>query len=265
MQKLISKTAGFFANRRLGSIGHLLIKKYIKRYDVSLSEALITNITEYKTFNAFFTRKLKADARPIDQNTNILCSPADGKIVQVGPLSSGRWHIKDQHYPLEPLLANKDLYQRYKDGYSVNIYLSPQDYHRVHMPYDGILKQTIYIKGKLYSVDPERKQSKFINKNERLICEFYNEEIGHFIIMFIGALIVGSIKTVWQELSDKTHSKKIATNSIVINKGMEVGHFQLGSSVLLITEKQCIPAGNTFADVKIKMGQPLLITDCHHV
>jgi phosphatidylserine decarboxylase len=265
MQKLISKTAGFFANRHLGIIARLIIKKYSKHYEINLNEAMVTNIKEYKTFNAFFTRKLKTDARQIDQNTNILCSPADGRIMQVGPLSSGEWHIKGQHYPLKQLLANEELYARYTDGYSINIYLSPQDYHRVHMPYDGQLKQTIYIKGKLYSVDPNRRQSKFINKNERLICEFYNEKIGHFIIMFIGALIVGSIKTIWQDSSDKTHSKKTPEEEIIIKKGAEVGHFQLGSSVLLITEKQFTKAGNTFEDVKIKMGQPLLINDCNHV
>ena len=262
MQHALSKTVGFLANRHLGFITQWAINKYINHFNVDLSDALLPGTKEYKTFNQFFARKLKEGARPIDMTENIICSPSDGKIVQVGKLNAAQWHIKGHHYPLDELLTSKELCDRYQNGYSINIYLSPRDYHRVHMPFDGVLKQTKYIKGKLYSVNPNHKHFKYINKNERLLCEFYNEEIGYFIVMFIGALNVGSINTVWQDCSNS--GRDITVDAIKINKGMELGHFAMGSSILLITEKSFNPCKEASIDGNVKVGMPLLQFDIAH-
>lgn len=262
MQHLLSKSVGFLANRRMGGVTHWAIKKYCAHFNVSLDEALLTDIKQYRTFNEFFTRQLKEGARPVTPDEHIITSPADGLIVQSGKLTDAQWHIKGQHYPLDELLTSEDLCLRYQNGYSVNIYLSPRDYHRVHMPYDGILQQTIYIKGKLYSVNPNHKHAKFINKNERLICEFQDPVIGNFIVMFIGALNVGSIHTVWQSCFNK--GRDLNHNTIKLKKGMELGHFQMGSSILLITEHPYLPADKAIVDSSIKMGAPLLSTETHY-
>jgi len=256
MQHLISSIAGFLADRRMGPVTHWAIKQYINHYNVSLDDALISDIKQYKRFNDFFTRHLKVGARPVADSPSVLSSPADGTIVQAGPLSNRQWHVKGYAYDLAELLTTTELCDRYRDGYSVNIYLSPRDYHRVHMPYDGILKQCIYVKGALYSVNPNHPDAKFINKNERLICEFENEHIGRFIVMFIGAFNVGSINTAWQDYSKENHS--IEPDTIRLKKGAEVGYFKLGSSILLMTEKATHPTDQTIVDHCVRMGEQLL-------
>lgn len=259
MQHLISKTTGFLANRNLGALSHFIIRRYMQHYQVDLSDALIQNIKQYQNFNEFFTRKLKTGARPIDPEPNIMCSPTDGLIVQCGQLQQQQWTIKNHCFSLDALLMSPTLAKRYQHGYSVNIYLSPKDYHRIHMPFDGRLTQSNYIKGALYSVNPNHRHLKFINRNERLLCEFYNEQIGHFIVMMIGAFNVGSIHTVWP------HSRNPQTytqdQGIQLNKGDEMGYFAMGSSVLLISE-QPYQACQAIAENKaIRMGQALIKTD----
>lgn len=254
MQHFISSITGFLANRQLGALTRWGIRRYIKHYSVCMDEALLSDIKHYKCFNDFFSRQLKPGARPICQDQNIIASPADGMIVQRGPIIARQWQIKGFSYDLKELLGSKSLCDKYQHGYSVNIYLSPRDYHRVHMPYDGVLDHCIRIPGNLYTVDPAATASKHINKNTRVLCEFKNSDIGDFIVMLIGAFNVGSINTVWQDM-------RVAQDSMRLLKGAPLGHFLLGSSVLVLTQSSVKPCKSVNPGDTIKMGQPLLHAD----
>jgi phosphatidylserine decarboxylase len=177
-----------------------LINLFISQYDVNMSEALAEDPASYKNFNAFFTRELKPDARPITEGSDIIVSPADGAVSQLGNISYGRiFQAKGQSYSATELLGgNSELASEFDDGAFATIYLSPKDYHRVHMPIAGTLRETIYIPGDLFSVNQTTAENvpRLFSRNERLVAIF-DTEVGPMAMVLVGAMIVAGIETVW--------------------------------------------------------------------
>ena len=196
----LSTFAGWVANCRIKWLKNFLIKDFIRRYKVDLSIAKDENIENYPDFNSFFTRKLKNAARPIVAGNNKITSPVDGTISQIGKIKEGSIiQAKNHTYSLKDLLAGReDLTKDFFNGGFATLYLAPKDYHRVHMPVSGTLTETIYIPGKLFSVNQETTNNleNLFALNERLVCIFETKS-GPFAVILVGAMLVSGIETVW--------------------------------------------------------------------
>ena len=219
-----------------------LINLYISLFKINLKECERESIDEYETFCDFFTRKLKKDVHKIDKNKDSVVSSCDGKILEYGKIKNNSIvQVKGKYISVDDLLGdNKDLRNEYIDGSFVTIYLSPKDYHRVHMPLDGKLSKTTYVPGRLYSVATHAVNTikNLYSRNERLVCSFKNNEI-YFTVVFVAAINVSSIETVWSgEVSPPAPKKVIKSNydkkKINIIKGEELGMFKSGSTVVLL-------------------------------
>lgn len=237
-QAFLSRLAGRLANCENPAIKNKLISLAIKRFKIDLSDALIEDPKAYTSFNAFFTRRLKPQARPIDQNDHSIVSPADGKITQAGEITHGRLiQAKDKTFSLKALTANTHTAD-YTD-FAV-IYLSPSDYHRVHMPLDGQLTRMIYIPGKLFSVSELTAENidDIFAKNERLIC-YFDTVIGEIAVIFVGAMLVAGIETAWHKLVAPNYYNKVThfdykDQNLHFNKGDEIGLFNFGSTIITL-------------------------------
>lgn len=236
-QATLSKLAGFLASRRWGLVTTAGIRCYIKYYGIDMSIAQEPNPACYANFNLFFTRKLKADIRPINQNATTMISPVDGTLLQLDQVSGENIIIKGQSYALDELLNCPLLAKAYQNSFIMQAYLSPKDYHRIHMPLSATLKRCVFVPGQLSSVNPGRKQGlAYITKNRRMIAEF-SSDFGDFIIIMIGALNVGDIQTAW---GDSFESSPKLTNTIdtpiTFQKGDYFGQFLLGSAIVTLTQ-----------------------------
>ncbi|TXR54980.1 phosphatidylserine decarboxylase [Reinekea thalattae] len=262
----ISRLAGALANCSWKPVRLGLIRLFSKRFKVSLAEAEISNLEQFANFNDFFTRALKPEARPIDARANQWVSPADGVISQLGEIDDGKiLQAKQHNYSLLTLLGNdSEMAKRYHNGQFMTVYLSPKDYHRIHIPADATLVKTIHVPGKLYSVN--QLTSETVNglfaKNERLVCEFESAE-GRFVMVLVGAMIVASIETRWagvitpikKQLSYADFSN---AQPISFSKGDEIGRFRLGSTVIVAFEPNAINfAASLCAGSEIHMGQAI--------
>ena len=219
-----------------------LINLYISLFKINLKECERESIDEYETFCDFFTRKLKKGVHKIDKNKDSVVSSCDGKILEYGKIKNNSIvQVKGKYISIDDLLGdNKDLRNEYIDGSFITIYLSPKDYHRVHMPLDGKLSKTTYVPGRLYSVATHAVNAikNLYSRNERLVCSFKNNEI-YFTVVFVAAINVSSIETVWSgEVSPPAPKKVIKSNydrkKINIIKGEELGMFKSGSTVVLL-------------------------------
>lgn len=222
----------------------LLIRRFIKTYNVNMDEAT-AEADSYPSFNAFFTRALKAGARPVADTAKFVLSPADGAISQLGRIESGRiFQAKGQDYTVRELLAGDSaLAEKYDDGMFITVYLSPRDYHRVHMPVNGTLQYTTYVPGDLFSVNQTTVAGvpRLFARNERLVCVF-DTELGQLASVMVGAMIVAGIATVWAG-PETAHGKEIQTRHYpapavqpppTLDAGAEMGRFMLGSTVILL-------------------------------
>lgn len=218
-----------------------LIASVVRRYDVDMSEAEQPDAFAYPTFNAFFTRALRADARPLaNEPTAILC-PADGRISQSGPIHDGRiLQAKGREFSVAEFLAGDDDTRIYTDGSFVTVYLSPRDYHRVHMPLDGTLQHTVHVPGRLFSVAPFTVAAvpRLFARNERLICHFHGEA-GPFVVAMVGAMLVSGIETVWNGVEIPPYARRVTRRAwhdadIHLSRGEEMGRFNMGSTVILL-------------------------------
>ena len=217
-----------------------LITWFIKRYNVNMSEARLEDPSAYRHFNDFFTRELKAGARPLDTSEKSVLSPADGAISQLGAIEHGRiFQAKDHSFSLLELLGgNTERAAPFMGGSFSTVYLSPKDYHRVHMPLTGILREMVYIPGRLFSVNQTTAEHvpELFARNERVACIFDTEQ-GPMAVVLVGAMIVASIETVWaglitppmRELRSYDYSQT-ARQPITLEKGAELGRFKLGST-----------------------------------
>jgi phosphatidylserine decarboxylase len=246
-QHLLTWLAGWLSTRRWAWLKNWEISYFINRYNVDLSAALNSNPLEYPDFNSFFTRHLKPGLRPIVQEPNEVACPADGCVSQMGRIESDRlFQAKGFHFTLSDLLGgNAPLADEFRDGQFSTIYLSPKDYHRVHMPYTGTLRETIFIPGQLFSVNQQTAAEvpNLFARNERLVCIF-DTDVGPMAVIFVGAMLVGSICTTW----GTTPSKKISRQTFLstgpgmirIERGEELGYFKMGSTVITLFSKEKI-------------------------
>lgn len=242
-QHLISRLVGRLANSRRPFLKTWFIGWFAKRYNVNMQEAAQSDLTAYETFNSFFTRALKPGARPILGSDQDLICPADGAISQLGLIEGGAvLQAKGRHYSVQALLGgDATLAQTFAGGSFATVYLSPRDYHRVHMPVTGRLRKMIYVPGQLFSVNTltsERVDGLFA-RNERVVCIF-ETDIGPMALVLVGAMIVAGVETVWSgHVCPEQHvpfdvDYTDANNPVVLKKGEEMGRFKLGSTVVAV-------------------------------
>ena len=242
-----------------------LIRRFVRSYDVDMSEAE-RPLGEYRSFNDFFTRALKPGARPLADATRHVLSPADGTISQLGRIRAGRvLQAKGHDYTVTELLGgDAALAARFGDGDFVTVYLSPKDYHRVHMPADGTLRATSYIPGDLFSVNTATAAGVpgLFARNERLVCLFENERVGPFVSVMVGALIVAGIETVWSGRITRPHDRRPVSSepgeAVRLEAGAEMGRFLLGSTVILLFGEGLVTwRGDLEAGSAVRMGEAL--------
>lgn len=241
----VSRLVGKLAAAETGALTTLLIKAFIKRYKVEMTEAEQPDPASYSSFNAFFTRPLAADARFVVDDAGIAAMPVDGAVSQLGSIDLGRlFQAKGHDYSLLELLGgDKQATQMFDGGQFATIYLSPKDYHRIHMPLKGELKQMTYVPGELFSVNPltVSRVPNLFARNERVITLF-DTEIGPMALILVGATIVASIETVWAGTITPPRAHQIFRwrydhHPIILDKGEEMGRFKLGSTVIALFPK----------------------------
>lgn len=264
-QHALSRFAGWLANSETVWLKNQLIAYFIRNYPADLSEAEITDPFQYPSFNALFTRRLNPRFRPIADGLHDIVSPADGRICTLGKLEDGTLlQAKGQTYQVQDLLGgDEDLSAHFLNGRFITIYLAPHDYHRVHMPVDGHLSEMIYVPGKLFSVNNETVQSvpKLFARNERVICIF-NTNKGRVAVILVGAMIAGSIETLWAGTvtprSPQTILRLNYENGIFLRRGEEMGRFKFGSTVIVLTESETLSFDlGLEAGSKVMMGQKI--------
>ena len=227
---------------------------FVATYKVDLSEAERENVKDYDHFNDFFTRPLKKSSRPISSSP--LISPVDGVVSQAGKINKSEIvQAKGKKYSVSALLDDKSLVIDYFNSFAT-IYLSPKDYHRIHMPCDGDLVSMKYIPGDLFSVNKQTVNNldQVFARNERLVC-FFNTEFGEMIFILVGAIFVGSMQTSWEGQISPPYSKSVKhydykEEEIRLKKGVELGRFNMGSTVIILLS-------NDFPDLSLEEGQAL--------
>lgn len=235
---------------------------FIRAFNVDLSTASNQDIKRFTNFNAFFTRALRHDARPIDTTPNALVSPVDGRFSQLGNIDKGRiFQAKQSFYNCELLLGQHVNSEKYLHGSFANIYLSPRDYHRIHMPIDGELLSVSYIPGRLFSVAPAFVENipRLFARNERVVCEF-KTATGYLAMAFVGAINVAAIDTVWQGriTPNRQRSNSLISKTLVsVKKGDEIARFNMGSTVILLSDTSLTFADKHQTQSAIQMGELL--------
>ncbi len=235
----------------------LLIRSVVSRYGVDLSEAETPDTGAFPHFDAFFTRALRPGARPLDAAEDAIVCPADGRISQAGPVSAG--HIvqaKGRRYTVAELLGDAAAAQRFAAGTAINVYLSPRDYHRVHMPFTGRLVETLHVPGRLFSVAPAMVEDidRLFARNERLVCHFAGSH-GPFVVVMVGALLVSGISTAWDGTVVPPYARQITRrrhDGPVLQRGAEMARFHMGSTVIVL-----LPSGQADLDGPATPGQAM--------
>ncbi len=271
-KQALTALAGRFASAEAGSLTTSVIRWFVGRYKVNMAEAANPDIASYKCFNDFFTRPLKAGARPLAA-ADFLC-PVDGAISQFGTIESDQiFQAKGHRYSTTALLGgDRELAARFENGSFATLYLSPRDYHRIHMPCDGQLTRMIYVPGALFSVNPTtaRGVPGLFARNERLVCVF-ESAFGPFILTLVGATIVGSMATVWHGQVNPPRfpdirewgygesgvaSGDIVRGAVKLKKGAEMGRFLLGSTVVMLFPRNTLKFNPDWAPTRpIRMGE----------
>ena len=235
--------AGWVAGRERGWVTTEIIRRFVAKYQVNMDEALDSNIASYPTFNAFFTRALKPGARPL-ADADLVC-PVDGAISQFGVIDQDQiFQAKGHRYSTTAVLGgNPALAAQFEGGHFATIYLSPKDYHRIHMPCDGVLTRMIYVPGELFSVNPTtaRGVPGLVARNERVVCLFDSPQ-GAFALILVGATIVGSMATPWHGVINPPRTAEVRewvypAGQVSLKQGDEMGRFLLGSTVVMLFPK----------------------------
>ena len=239
-----------------------LIGSIVRNYAVDMSEAAQPDARAYPHFNAFFTRALRPDARLADADPAAVLSPADGRISQTGRIVEGHiFQAKGHSYTAAELLGGDEAAAApYRDGSFINVYLSPRDYHRVHMPLHGTLRETVHVPGRIFSVAPFAVAAipRLFARNERLVCHFDGEH-GPFAVVLVGALLVSSVSTVWDGLvippyASSIRRKSFAGQHITLERCAELGRFNMGSTVIVL-----LPAGRAALDDGLQPQQAVRV------
>ncbi|WP_402721062.1 archaetidylserine decarboxylase [Janthinobacterium rivuli] len=239
----LTNFAGRIAGAKGGAMTTRLIRWFVGRYNVNMDEALDPDITHYTSFNDFFTRALRPDARPLAQ-ADYVC-PVDGRISQFGTIDKDQiFQAKGHNFSTTALVGgDAALAAQFEHGSFANLYLSPRDYHRIHMPCDGRLTRMIYVPGELFSVNPTTARGipGLFARNERVVCVFDTAN-GPFVMTLVGATIVGSMATVWHGVVNPPRTGQVrdwsyANDNVVLKQGEELGRFLLGSTVVMLFPK----------------------------
>ncbi len=263
-KQALTVLAGKLAQAEAGKLTTAVIRWFVKRYQVNMSEAEQNDISHYKTFNEFFTRPLRAKARPLAKAA-FVC-PVDGAISQFGDIQADQiFQAKGHEYSTLAMLAgDRLLAEKFQDGHFATLYLSPKDYHRIHMPCAATLKSMTYVPGDLFSVNPLTAQNVpgLFARNERVICEFDSAH-GTFVLILVGATIVGSMATTWHGVVNPPRVGRINTwtyedQTISFEQGEEMGRFLLGSTVVMLFPKNTLKFNQAWAPAKaIQLGEKM--------
>jgi phosphatidylserine decarboxylase len=272
-KKAMTQLAGAFARARLGRLTHAFIRWFVGKYQVNMDEAAQPDITQYACFNDFFTRPLKAGVRPL-ADAAFVC-PVDGAVSQLGSIAGDQiFQAKGHSYSTQALVgSDATLAAQFTDGDFATIYLSPKDYHRIHMPSAGRLRRMIYVPGDLFSVNPAtaRGVPGLFARNERVVCVFdmpaaAGQTSQQFVLVMVGATIVGSMATTWHGVVNPPRTGHVREwtyddQDIQFEQGDEMGRFLLGSTVVLLWPKNTIglnPAWQAAQPVRLGevMGEP---------
>lgn len=262
-KQLVTTLAGRVAGARGGATTTRLIRWFVGRYKVDMAEAENSDLASYASFNDFFTRPLKAGARPLADADFV--SPVDGAISQFGAIDDH--HIlqaKGHRYTITDLVGgDAALAAPFQHGSFANLYLSPRDYHRLHMPCDGRLMRMIHVPGALYSVNPvtARGVPNLFARNERVVCVFESPEHGPFVMVLVGATVVGSMATPWHGVINAKRTGKLSQwdytdQDIMLAKGEEMGRFLLGSTVIMLFRQDNIVFNPEWAPERpVRLGE----------
>ena len=263
-KQALTAFAGWVAGSQWGSATTGIIDWFVQRYHVNMAEAANPDTASYKSFNEFFTRSLRADARPLAETAFV--SPVDGAISQCGPIDGDQvFQAKGHSYSTQALVGgDAALAAQFQQGEFATLYLSPRDYHRIHMPCAGRLTRMIHVPGELFSVNPTtaRGVPGLFARNERVVCVFEGEH-GPFVMVLVGATIVGSMATVWHGVVNPPRPGTLREwsyemDSISLAKGEEMGRFLLGSTVVMLFPKGAVQFENDWAPSRpICMGETM--------
>jgi phosphatidylserine decarboxylase len=262
-KQCLTSLAGRVAGAEGSAMTLPLIRWFVRKYGVDMSEAENPDIASYTSFNDFFTRPLKFGARPLAA-ADFIC-PVDGAISQFGAIDDGHMvQAKGHRFTTTDLVGgDTPLAALFRHGSFANLYLSPKDYHRLHMPCDGKLMRMIYVPGALFSVNPTtaRGVPNLFARNERVVCVFESPEHGPFVMVLVGATIVGSMATVWHGVVNPKRTGKIskwsyADQDIVLTKGAEMGRFLLGSTIVMLFRQNSIAFNADWAPERpVRLGE----------
>ncbi|MBQ0959637.1 phosphatidylserine decarboxylase [Ideonella sp. 4Y11] len=263
-KQALTQLAGAFAQHRGGALTTAVIRRFIARYGVDMAEAANPDPAAYASFNDFFTRALRDGARPL-ADQGLLC-PVDGAISQFGPVQGDQvFQAKGHAYSTTALVGgDAALAAQFQDGHFATLYLSPRDYHRIHMPCAGRLRRMIHVPGDLFSVNPTtaRGVPGLFARNERVVCVFDTEH-GPFVLVLVGATIVGSMATVWHGVVNPPRPGAVREwtyedQDIRLARGAEMGRFLLGSTVVMLWPKGPLRFNPAWAPGRpIRMGEPM--------
>jgi phosphatidylserine decarboxylase len=263
--RLLSGLARRLAYSRSPRVRRWLIDTVVARFGVDLSEALESNAHAYESFNAFFTRALKPGARQPDPDPRALLMPADGRISQCGAIHGGRiFQAKGQSFTAAELLGEADAAMPFAEGLYATVYLSPRDYHRVHMPWTGRLLRTVHVPGRLFSVGPAavREVPRLFARNERLVCHCAGD-FGPMAVVMVGALLVSGVETTWSGVEIPRYGKVVTAKDYgrqrnVLQRFAEMARFNYGSTVIvLLPPGVATLAADLGAESPVRLGQRL--------
>lgn len=264
-QLALTRLAGWFAEKRWGRVTHFVIACFARRYRIDWSEAEKARPQDYASFNEFFTRPLRVGVRPLCADADALCLPADGRVSECGAIRDGVLvQAKGHRFGLADLLAgDEDLAARFRNGSFLTTYLSPRDYHRVHMPCDGVLRKMVYVPGALFSVNPFLAEHipNLFARNERLICVF-DTDFGPMVQILVGATVTASMSVVWAGVVNPPRTPQArewtypdeGAGAVRLAKGAEMGAFRLGSTVINL-----LPPEAVVLDGRLHAGAPTAV------
>lgn len=263
-QHQLSRVVGWLAASEQPLIKQQFIQRFAKQYNIDMSLAAQPDLTSYPSFNAFFTRELKDGARPIDSDDNSIVSPADGAISQLGQINGDAvFQAKGQSFSVEQLIGDTALAAPFQNGEFATVYLSPRDYHRVHMPYAGRLTDTLYIPGELFSVNGVTAENvpALFARNERMVCLFdidVNGQTQRMAVVLVGAMIVAGIETVATGKAKPTGRVEHQHHDLDLDKGAELGRFYLGSTAIVLFQPNAMTWNlGLMANNVVRMGEKM--------
>ncbi|HEU0278153.1 MAG TPA: archaetidylserine decarboxylase [Rhodanobacteraceae bacterium] len=262
-QKALSRIVRRATRWTWGPWKTFLINRVLRAYAVDLADAAERDPRAYASFNAFFTRALRAGARPPEGDADTWVSPADGRISQAGEIDAGSLvQAKGRTYSVAALLADTAAAEPYAAGRFATIYLSPRDYHRVHMPLDGELVETVHVPGRLFSVAPQPVAAidGLFARNERLVCHFKGPR-GPFCVVLVGAMLVSGITTTWSGTEVPPYARRVGVrdwrgHGVHLARGAELGRFEMGSTVIVLVTGASLDPRWT-PETPIHVGQAL--------